>query len=154
MPIPRPLLMVELLMSADRMITAAQQHSGATPAGEWTPAMILGHLSMVDAQVWIPRVDEMVACLGSAAPEFAWWEPDAEETRRAFESVGVDEAGARLLASRTALLVRLRGLPDEAWAATAQHAIFGTLDVEGLMMQVLGHDEDHRGSILLGHGST
>jgi hypothetical protein len=143
--------MVELLMSADRIVTAAQACTDATPPGEWTPAMIVGHVSLVDHQVWIPRIDEMVAASGSAVPEFSWWEPDAEVTRAAFAAVGVDEAGAGLIASRTALLHRLRGLADDDWAATAKHDVFGTIDVEGLMLQVLGHDEEHRATILFGY---
>ncbi len=153
MPIPHPLLMVELLMSADRVITAAQQCAESTPTGEWTPAMIVGHLSLVDAQVWIPRIDEMVGGLTTGEPEFEWWEPDADVTRRAFASVDVDEASAGLLASRTALLHRLGELTDEGWASTARHAIFGTIDVEGLLLQALGHDEEHRATLLFGYSS-
>jgi hypothetical protein len=61
-----------------------------------------------------------------------------------------DETGAQLLASRTLLLHRLRELADEDWDACAEHEAFGSLDIEGLMLQVLSHDEEHRASILLG----
>ena len=141
--------MVELLMSADRLITAAQTAPTPTEPSAWTPAVVVGHLSLVDAEVWLPRIDEMVAARSSRSrPLWAWWEPDADETARAFAGMGVDEAGARLLASRTALLHRLRELSADDWAAEAEHEDFGIIDVQGLIMQVLGHDEEHRASLL------
>ena len=149
MPIPRSLLMVELLMSADRVITAAQDCTVHPRSGEWPAAVVVGHLSLVDTAVWLPRIDVMVAAMGADVPELSWWEPDPVATLAAFGDVSVDEAGARLLSSRTTLLHRLRDLSEDEWSATAHHDIFGTLDVEGLMLQVLGHDEEHRASILL-----
>ena len=154
MAIPRSVLMVELLMSADRIVTAAQQARPA-PAGRgdgaWPVATVVGHLSQVDVEVWIPRIDLMVAARADAAPPaFGWWEPDAEATRLAFAEIDVDEAAARLLASRTGVLHRLRELSDEDWDARAEHDTFGPMDIEGLMLQVLSHDEEHRASILLG----
>ena len=141
--------MVELLMSADRLITAAQTAPAPTDPSAWTPAVVVGHLSLVDAEVWLPRIDEMVAARSSGPrPRWVWWEPDADETTRAFAGIGVDEAGARLLASRTALLHRLRELSADDWAAEAEHEDFGVIDVQGLIMQVLGHDEEHRASLL------
>jgi hypothetical protein len=149
MAIPHSVLMVELLMSADRVITAAQSAAGPRDSGDWSPSVIVGHLSQVDELVWIPRIDVMVAARGQSTPEFEWWEPDPEATRAAFAQASVDEAAARLLAARTTMIRRLRELTDEEWAATAHHAIFGVIDVEGLLIQVLSHDEDHRGSLLL-----
>ena len=153
MAIARPVLMVELLMSADRVITAAE--AAAIPADPdvdwWSPAVVVGHLSQVDLEVWLPRLELMVeARAGSARPSFAWWEPDADATRRAFGALGIDDAAARLLASRTSLLLRVRDLSDDDWSARADHDTFGPIDVEGLMLQVLAHDEEHRASLLLG----
>jgi len=138
-------------MSADRVISAAQEAS-FRPAGQgWTPATIVGHLSMVDADVWLPRIDLMVAGrVDATPPAFGWWEPDAERTRACFAEVTADAAGARLLASRTALLHRLRELGDDDWTAQARHETFGLIDIEGLLLQVLAHDEEHRATLLLG----
>ena len=111
----------------------------------------MGHLSQVDLEVWLPRLELMVeARAGSARPSFTWWEPDADETRRAFGDLSTDDAAARLLASRTSLLLRVRDLSDDDWSARADHDTFGPIDVEGLMLQVLAHDEEHRASLLLG----
>jgi hypothetical protein len=147
MAIPRSVLMVELLMSADRVIEAARLSAPATDPDAWPAATVVGHLSQVDEQVWLPRLVLMVT--SDQAPSFTWWEPDATATRAAFADTSIDEAGARLLSSRTKLLQRLRELDDSAWSATAAHEVFGPLDVEGLMIQVLAHDEEHRASLLL-----
>jgi hypothetical protein len=149
MVIQHSVLMVELLMSADRIITSAQAAEPIPDEEAWPAAVIVGHLSQVDEQVWVPRLETMVASLGGQTPEFGWWEPDPIATRSAFATTSVDEAGARLLATRTSMLHRLRELSEEQWSATARHAIFGDLDVTGLMIQVLSHDEEHRGSLVL-----
>ena len=147
MAISRSVLMVELLMSVDRVIESARTSSPSTDPEEWPPATVVGHLSLVDEQVWLPRLDLMVT--SSEVPSFTWWEPDADETRKAFASVSLDEAAARLLASRTTILHRLRGLDDDGWASTGLHSVFGEMDVEGLMLQAMAHDEEHRASLVL-----
>jgi DinB superfamily len=146
---PASVLMVELLMSADRIITAAQAAPPPADPSTWAPAVVVGHLSLVDTEVWLPRIDEMVASrsIGSR-PLWVWWEPDSDVTTRTFAGIGVDEAGARLLASRTTLLHRLRELSPGDWAAKAEHVDFGVIDVQGLLMQALGHDEEHRAALL------
>ncbi len=150
MAIQRSVLMVELLMSADRVITAAQSATPRAHSNQWSPATIVGHLSQVDTEVWLPRIDQMV--IGRQAgvtPTFAWWEPEAQQTLERYALATADDAGAQLLASRTTILHRLRELTDEDWDARAEHEAFGPLDIEGLMLQVLSHDEEHRASILL-----
>jgi hypothetical protein len=152
MPIPRSVLMVELLMSADRVLESARAATPPEDPLEWAPATVVGHLSLVDEQVWLPRLELMVA--SDTAPSFTWWEPDGDETRDAFATMSLDETGARLLASRTAILHRLRSLDDEGWAATGLHDVFGVMDVEALMIQALAHDEEHRASLVLGEQRT
>lgn len=153
MAIARPVLLVELLMSADRVITTAQRAVIPDNPDDdwWSPATVVGHLSQVDLEVWVPRLALMVkARTGSPPPSFTWWEPDAARTRLAFAGLSADVAGARLLASRTSLLLKVRDLSDEDWSARAEHDTFGPIDVEGLMLQVLAHDEEHRATLLLG----
>jgi DinB superfamily len=146
---PVSVLMVELLMSADRIITAAQAAPIPADTSTWAPSVVVGHLTLVDTEVWLTRIDEMVASRASGhRPHWVWWEPDADVTALTFAGIGVDEAGARLLATRTALLHRLRQLSPDDWAAEAEHEDFGVIDVQGLIMQALGHDEEHRASLL------
>lgn len=150
MAIPRSALLVELLLSADRVITAARD-AAPRPADEWSSATIVGHLSQVDDEVWLARIDVMTRAqdAGTAAV-FTWWEPDPVATAERFREASVDDAAALLLASRTSILNRLRHLGDRQWSATADHDTWGRIDVEGLMLQALAHDEEHRASILLG----
>ena len=146
---PASVLMVELIMSADRIITVAQAAPMSADPSTWAPAVVVGHLSLVDTEVWLPRLAEMVESRSSGCrPPWVWWEPDADVTALTFAGIGVDEAGARLLATRTALLHRLRQLSPDDWAAEAEHEDFGVIDVQGLIMQALGHDEEHRASLL------
>ena len=154
MSIAPAVLLVELLMSADRLITAAQQATFTVQPDEWPAATILGHVSLVDTQVWLPRIEMMTAAdAGGGAiepPVFTWWEPDATVTQAHFADYTVDEAGAALLAGRTGILHRLRELPEGSWSAQAQHEVFGLIDVQGLLLQILAHDEEHRSSLLIG----
>jgi hypothetical protein len=53
------------------------------------------------------------------------------------------------MATRIAMLTRLRELEPEQWAATAQHEVFGLMDVQALVLAVLAHDEEHRASLVL-----
>ena len=147
MPIPRSVLMVELLVSADRVIESARAAVPSSDPAVWPPATVVGHLSLVDEHVWLPRLELMVA--STIVPSFTWWEPDSEMTAAAFAGASVDDAGARLLASRTGLLRHLRELDDDGWASTGLHAVFGEMDVEALMLQALAHDEEHRASLVL-----
>ena len=140
--------MVELVMSIDRMIQSAQ--NAVTKPGEWSPATVLGHVSQVDEQVWMPRIDLMVNAQlnGESAPVFTWWEPNAEETAAKFGEFSLEAASASAMATRTQLLTRVRELTAEQWSATAVHDSFGEIDVSRLLIEVLTHDEEHRASLV------
>ena len=149
MTIRQPVLMAELVMSIQRLMDAADK---AEPvAGEWPPAVVLGHLVQVDDQVWLERINQMVNAsdAGAAAPEFDWWEPDPEVTLETFADATVESVSADLIASRTRLLTRLRELSDTQWQATGVHSTHGVMDITALLMQLLRHDEEHRESLVL-----
>ena len=148
MAIQPAVLMAELVMSIDRMIRSAQ--AAQTRTGEWSPQVILGHVSQVDEQVWIPRIHLMVEAhkTGAGVPEFAWWEPDPVQTEKMLANYTLDDAAAQAMSVRTNLLSVVKDLPSEAWAALAKHDEFGEIDVAGLLIQVLTHDEEHRASLL------
>ena len=135
-------------MSVDRMIESSK--SAVEVPGEWTPATILGHVSQVDEQVWLVRIDQMVHAHrdGAVVPNYEWWEPDAEETAVTFEGVTLDDAAGLVMASRISILTKLRDLADEDWDARAIHATFGEIDVRGLVLEILAHDEEHRASLV------
>lgn len=149
MAISSSVLLVELIMSADRMIQSAQ--SAPVNEGEWSPAVVLGHVSQVDEQVWLPRVETMLLALaeGKPAPAFSWWEPDPIQTEATFAGYSLEDASAALMAGRTRLVTYLRGLTAEQWAAPGVHDTFGEMDISDLLIEILRHDEEHRASFVL-----
>lgn len=148
MTVASKILLVELVMSIDRMIESAKK--AEIKPGEWAPATVLGHVSEVDAQVWQPRVQLMVDAqlAGLPEPKFDWWEPNPEATAEKFKDQSVEEAGAVAMQVRTQLVTYLNGLSPENWDARATHATFGSIDVRELIFQTLTHDEEHRASFL------
>jgi len=151
---PPAVLMVELVMSIDRMIQSAQsaqeRQSHLAIPGEWPAQVVLGHVSQVDEQVWMPRIAQMCQALeaGEPAPSFTWWEPDATATYDRFCGMSLLEASALAMSVRTQLLSVVKDLTPEQWAASAQHDAFGHIDVSGLIIQILTHDEEHRASLV------
>lgn len=151
---PPAVLMVELVMSIDRMIHSAQvsieKLSHLEIPGEWPAHVVLGHVSQVDEQVWIPRIQQMLQAqeLGQESPTFAWWEPDAQATLDKFKEMSLSEAAAQAMSARTQLLSVVKELTPEQWSATANHETFGQIDIAGLIIQILTHDEEHRASLV------
>ncbi len=146
---PPSVLLVELVMSVDRLIDSAR--TAPAPADGWPPPVVVAHVGDVDELVWTPRLEQMVAAydVGEPAPSFVWWEPDGDATYAAYRDYSLDEAGARTMASRIAMITALRDLTPSQWESTANHDIFGLMDVAALVLAVLGHDEEHRGSLVL-----
>jgi hypothetical protein len=66
---PPAVLMVELIMSIDRMITSAQKAGLRPPewltdnVDQWEPPVVLGHISQVDELVWLPRIQLMLSLI-------------------------------------------------------------------------------------------
>ena len=156
---PASVLYVELVMSVDRMSgsahAAAERRAAEGRAGsvdDWPPHVVLAHVADVDEQVWTPRLELMVTAFdqGAEPPSFDWWEPDGVATYERYHAMSVDDAAARLMATRIAMLTRMRELSPEQWAgARAQHETFGEMDIEALVLATLAHDEEHRGSLVL-----
>jgi hypothetical protein len=133
-----------LSTSAERVI-AAMEVAPDRAAPEWSPAIVLGHLADVDEQVWQPRIALMVQALkaGIAPPTFAWWEPDSDGTADTYIGLSVAEAAEILRTARNQLITDVATLTDADWFAKASHDTFGTIDIAGVLMQVLEHDAEH-----------
>lgn len=86
--------------------------------------------------------------LGQESPTFAWWEPDAQATLDKFKEMSLSEAAAQAMSARTQLLSVVKELTPEQWSATANHETFGQIDIAGLIIQILTHDEEHRASLV------
>lgn len=142
------ILLVELVMSVDRMIESARKSQ--IKQDQWSPATVLGHISQVDELVWYERVKLMVEkqALGESEPSFAWWEPDPVATEEKFKDFDVETAGALAMQARTKLVTYLNSLTQDQWDARAVHATFGSINVKELIFQTLTHDEEHRASFV------
>lgn len=145
---PTSVLLVELVMSIDRLIESAKK---ATPKPEqWAPVVVLGHVSQVDEKVWLPRIELMVKAQAEskAEPNFVWWEPDAKETEDLFGHKDLAEVAALAMQNRTRLVTYLRNLTPTQWQARAVHSTFGSIAISELVFQALTHDEEHRASLI------
>jgi hypothetical protein len=142
--------LVRRLEASAEAVAAAARAARPALAGEWPPATVVGHLADVDAEVWNPRLGQMLVAhrVGARRPSFSWWEPDAAATAGRYARVRTDEAITLFLAGRAGIAARLRGLAPGDWDASARHETFGLLDIAGLVGQVLDHDEEHRISLL------
>lgn len=156
MSTPPAVLMVELIMSIDRMITSAQ-NAGLRPPewladtdDQWAPPVVLGHISQVDELVWLPRIQLMcqAQAAGDPIPEFVWWEPNPAETIANFGGQSLQDVAAIAMSNRTNLLSAVKDLTPTQWQAKAKHDSFGEIDVSALLIQVLTHDEEHRASLV------
>ncbi len=149
MSIQPKVLMVELVMSADRLITSAR---AAQPiSGQWPPVVVLGHICENDKLNWSQRIDAMVSArkLGQSPPHFMWFEPDGAHTENQYKNRDLEDVAAELMASRTSLLTTLRLVEPEDWESRATHEIFGDISLADLLIRLLAHDEEHRASLVL-----
>jgi hypothetical protein len=153
---PPAVLMVELIMSIDRMITSAQNAGSRPPEWlasddeQWAPPVVLGHISQVDELVWLPRIQLMcqAQATGDPPPQFVWWEPDPAETVAKFGRQSLEDVAALAMSHRTTLLSAVKDLTPTQWQSQAKHDAFGEIDVSELLIQVLTHDEEHRASLV------
>lgn len=143
---PHSVMMTELVMSAARAIDAAATQ--VEVQGAWGHSALLGHLSTVDLEVWIPRISAIADAGGQSQPFFVDYSPDEEATISQWDGVTVDEAAAALLTSRTRLVGLLRDISETDWDATGIHPDAGPLSINDLVMRALAHDESHRATML------
>lgn len=153
-------LLVELIMSADRIVTASESVQPTLQVEPdpdetsiaWNPPTVLGHLADVDSQVWMKRIsiilDPEYSTTHPEGVSFPWWEPDPVETQSRYSERPTQEVAADFLAGRTALLMSLKGLSQEMWHRTWRHESRGELTLTDLVLWILEHDEEHRATLL------
>ena len=138
---------IELINSVNRLVQTA---SSAIFNGDgWSPIVILGHVSDVDEEVWLRRINLMVQAYRAeqSRPAFSWWEPDPHATQLKYENYSLDDAITHLLSSRNRIVGTLRSLSEEDWNASASHTTFGVLTLVGIVKQILVHDMEHLDSL-------
>ena len=131
-------LLARLRAVPDALATAARAASPEPPAsGEWTPSDVVRHLIAVEEEVWQPRLAQLEA---EDHPTWPWTEPDPWAGN---PGAPLDELLAKYAAVRGRTMAMLDALDDSGWARTGTHATFGVLDVAGLMVRAIDHDDEH-----------
>lgn len=109
--------------------------------GEWSAREVTLHLAAVDAEVWQPRLDALIA---EDFPRWPWVEPGLWSGPGDGTFDGALAAFSRL---RAATIARVDALDDAGWARRGIHATFGELDVAALLRIERNHDEEHLAQI-------
>jgi HAD superfamily hydrolase (TIGR01549 family) len=107
---------------------------------EWAPVEIIAHLRDVELEVNLPRIEAM---LNQAAPFVPAADPDQWAEQRGYHRQDGPQAMADFASARMRTLAILKSLPDEAWARSALHAIFGPTSLLEIMMLAADHDLLH-----------
>ncbi|MDP1721009.1 MAG: DinB family protein [Candidatus Nanopelagicaceae bacterium] len=137
----------ELIDSANHLVRSAS--SSLLSGNGWSPIVILGHVSDVDEQVWLARINLTVRTFraNEPRPTFAWWEPDPQATQLKYEKYSLDEAAAHLLSARKRVISTLNALDAQDWNAQASHATFGLMHLADIIEKILIHDKEHLASL-------
>lgn len=113
---------------------AAAEHAG--PDGEWSAIEVVRHLIGVEEEVWLTRLRQVAE---ESNPSWTWTEPGLGDG----EGMSLDMLLALFRYRRRRTLDWLDGLDDAGWHRVGTHAIYGQLDIIGLMEIALDHDMDH-----------
>ena len=122
----------------DRLASAARSAVGRpVPPGEWGPSEVVRHLIAVEEGVWHARLRQLAT---EERPTWPWVEP---EPWQGSPGATLDELLAEFAARRRETLAILDGFEDDGWARTGIHATWGEVDVIGLMIRAIDHDDEH-----------
>ncbi len=105
--------------------------------GEWSTSQVLLHLIAVEEDVWQWRLRQMAA---QDDPFWVWTEPNLAGRGA---DLKLDSLVATFAKRRAETLAFLGELNDPGWARIGTHAVFGVLDVAGLVREAVKHDEEH-----------
>lgn len=121
-----------------RLADAARAASARpVPDGEWGPAEVVAHLIAVEEVVWRSRLRDLEM---NVDPHWSRTEPGLAA---GLEDASLDEILAVFEAARAGTAGIVRALDDAGWARSGVHAVFGRLDVAGLLGVAIDHDEEH-----------
>jgi hypothetical protein len=126
----------------DALAEAARAADPRPPApGEWPPTDIVRHLIAVESDVWKARLRQLLAL---DEPHWASVEPDRWD---GVPGASLDDLLAIFADLRRTTTATLDGLDDSGWGRTGVHETFGRLDVAGLLVRLIDHDEEHIASL-------
>ncbi len=109
------------------------------PSGKWSAHEHACHLAVVH-RIFFERLELM---LRSPAPVITPYDPGTQDPPDALLALDLDECLDRFAKDRAELVRRLRGLPAEAWARTAEHGEYGHYSVFIMFRHLALHDFVH-----------
>lgn len=118
-------------------LAAASTVRTPIPPGEWGAAEVVRHLIAVEREVWQARLAQLAV---EDDVQWTWIEPGLEP---GLEGAPLDAIVARFAGVRAETVATIRALDDDEWARFGRHAIYGVLDIVGLLRIAVDHDADH-----------
>ena len=109
--------------------------------GEWGPAEVVRHLIAVEHLVWQARLAQLAA---EDHPNWTWMEPVLAD---GFDEVPLDKIVTAFADARAETVAIIRAIDEAGWARSGTHATFGVLDVAGLLLVAIDHDQEHGRSV-------
>jgi len=106
---------------------------------KWSAHEHACHLSRVDG-LYSERLDQI---LSNPSPVITPYDPARNEADDVFLRMDLDDSLARYAEDRRALVARLRALPPETWARTAEHGEYSHYSVFIMFRHVALHDLFH-----------
>ena len=124
------------------LASVARLAAGRTVArGEWTAREVVLHLVAVEEEVFQRRLGQLAT---EDHPGWPWVEPGLWNGPG---DEALDGALAAFADLRAATVARLCALDDAGWARSGTHAVFGVLDLAGLLRIAVDHDAEHLAQI-------
>lgn len=106
---------------------------------KWSAHEHACHLSRVD-RLYLDRLDHILA---HPKPLITPYDPARDEADDTFLHMDLDQSLERYVEDRQALVARLRTLPAEVWARTAEHGEYSHYSVFIMFRHVALHDLFH-----------
>ena len=106
---------------------------------KWSAHEHACHLSRVD-RLYADRLDQILA---HPSPVITPYDPARDEADDTFLQMDLDRALERYVEDRQCLVARLRALPPEVWARTAEHGEYNHYSVFIMFRHMALHDLFH-----------
>ncbi|PZA05919.1 MULTISPECIES: DinB family protein [unclassified Meiothermus] len=128
------------LSALELILRAPPEALDAHPIPEkWSARQNLAHLGRFH-EVFLARLEQILA---EDNPRLASRTPDNDPDLAAWMELPTPEIINRIRPLRLEILERLRDLPEEQWARSGVHPLFGPMDIGELLEHFLIHEGHH-----------
>jgi uncharacterized damage-inducible protein DinB len=131
--------LLDMLAATPTQLKDAAQQAGEPPAGEWSAAQVLAHMTATE-QLWLERLNAMLrqrdALLGPPSR-------DVTDTQARLMGQTVNENLAAYNALRGETISMMMGLSLTDWTKTATHHSRGEMRIDELVEDMVDHDSEH-----------